>query len=533
MSVLPYLVVFLFLTFSSAKPTSPESPVVDLGYARYKGAYNSTADVSHYLGIRFAAPPIGNLRWRAPQPPPTLRGIQHASAEPPQCPQAPMGAAATNTYPRPILRSDIPDTEDCLYLNVFMPGASVPKRKLPVLVWIHGGGYIFWNATMFNGEDLVQKSNGNLLIVSIQYRLGVLGFLSGNEVKANGVLNAGLLDQEYALKWVQTHISKFGGDPDEVTIWGASAGGGAVLQHAVARNGGYNPPLFKGAMASSMFLPPQYAYNGTIPEFIYDRVITSTGCKNRTGEHSMDCLRKVDLSQIQSINTELNDDGFFGTFTLVPVIDGEFITQRPTQALLQGKVNGQGLLATNVVNEGILVVNQSTASTVNITQFSGDTFPGLRPEHMTRIAQLYAALGSPLDQANLIMGESTYICPSYWFLRAYPGHGFRGMYAVPPALHGDDVPLSFPSFGTPVVQNTFFALTYSESFIRFILSLNPTRGLKSKYITPPWSEYTKTGSEMVFNLTSSGEPDIRSAQSDPGLLERCAYWESISEFTSQ
>ncbi|KAL4250518.1 Carboxylic ester hydrolase, partial [Pleurotus pulmonarius] len=240
----------LLALLSCAVAQAP-APVVDVGNAKYQGTVNAATNISSYFGIRYAAAPIGDLRFRAPQSPPTLAGVQKATAKPQHCLQAPSGKSPTNPYPRSTLRGRAAqDPEDCLFLNVHFPGSTIPARPLPVIVWIHGGGYISGGAASFNGDDLIVKAKNGVVVVVIQYRLGIFGFLSSSQVKANGALNAGLLDQEFALKWVQQHISKFGGDPSLVTIWGESAGAGSVLQQVVARNGRTSPPLFRAAISS-------------------------------------------------------------------------------------------------------------------------------------------------------------------------------------------------------------------------------------------------------------------------------------------
>ncbi|KAH7903515.1 Carboxylesterase family-domain-containing protein, partial [Hygrophoropsis aurantiaca] len=246
------------------------APIVDLGYAQYQGALDTTTNITSFLSIRYAAPPLGDLRFQAPQPPLTAAGVQQATMNPDSCYQT--GFGASNTAPVSIYgfnkrQSTTPtSSEDCLYLNVFVPGEmpaepAAPGTGLPVLVWIHGGGYVAGYAEEFDGADLVADSHNGVVTVVMQYRLGAFGFLSGNEVKASGALNAGLLDQTFALQWVQDHIALFGGDASHVTIWGESAGAGSVLQHIVANGGNTQPPLFSGAITSSTFLPSQYYYN--------------------------------------------------------------------------------------------------------------------------------------------------------------------------------------------------------------------------------------------------------------------------------
>jgi len=209
------------------------APVVDLGYSQYQGSTDTTSNITSFLALRYAAPPLGNLRWTSPQPPLTTSGIQDATAQPGGCYTALPGIAPDN----PSFGPTDDESEDCLFLNVYVPGTKVAPAPsgggLPVVVWFHGGGYISGAAKDYDGSDLVKASNNGVITVVIQYRLGLFGFLAGEAVKQGGSLNAGLLDQNYALKWVQAHISSFGGDASRVTLWGESAGGGSVLQQLV------------------------------------------------------------------------------------------------------------------------------------------------------------------------------------------------------------------------------------------------------------------------------------------------------------
>jgi para-nitrobenzyl esterase len=174
--------------------------------------------VTVYKGVPYAAPPIGDLRWRAPQPPLPWQGVRKAGAFGTSCPQ---------TRPRP----GEAISEDCLFLNVWT-GAASASEKRPVMVWFHGGRFIFGSGAdpRFDGEGLARKG---VVVVTMNYRLGVFGFLAKPELSkesghdASG--NWGLLDQIACLQWVRKNIAGFGGDPDRVTIFGQSAGGGSVL----------------------------------------------------------------------------------------------------------------------------------------------------------------------------------------------------------------------------------------------------------------------------------------------------------------
>src|SRR4051812_24064652 len=173
-----------------------------------------TADgVQKFLGLPYAAPPVGRLRWRAPQPAARCRGVRAATTLPPACPQT-----ANTTGPRS-------ETEDCLYLSVYRP---LRGSHLPVLFWIHGGGPTTGTGNQHDGA-LMARTNG-IVVVSINYRLGPLGFLA----LPDGTANFGLLDQRAAMQWTARNIRAFGGDPRNVTIAGESAGGFSVCSALAA-----------------------------------------------------------------------------------------------------------------------------------------------------------------------------------------------------------------------------------------------------------------------------------------------------------
>ncbi|KAJ7505620.1 Alpha/Beta hydrolase protein [Mycena galericulata] len=506
------------------------SPVINLGYGQYQGTVNTSTNLTTFLGIPYAAAPIGDLRFRAPQPPLNVTGVQQATAEPNQCFQAGDGTSPTN----PLESRDIVigTSEDCLFLNLFFPSdaTGVPVGSLPTIVWIHGGGYDSGAGSTYRGTDLINQSNRGVVVVSIQYRLGVFGFLSGEEVKKNGALNAGLLDQDFALRWVNKHISKFGGDPSKVTIWGQSAGAGSVLQHIVANNGQTKPQLFRGAITSSAFLPSQYNYNDRIPELLYSEVVARTNCSTATD--SMACLRAADAIALETANANINADAFYGLWPLVPVIDGEFITQRLTVAFAEGKINGEALLSVGNAFEGTIFVDQSTGATANATQYALDVFPKFGPVQADTVGKLYAGLGTQLFQENAIQGESLLICPTYYALQAFAGRSFKGEFAIPPATHGNDVLYYFPSialdypeligsFFSPIFNNTAFVDAFAQSFTSFAISLDPNVKVDPTTITPKWNTWDIGRTEMLFNKTDSGEPVVKAITTSDAFLERC------------
>ncbi|KIM92464.1 hypothetical protein PILCRDRAFT_57666 [Piloderma croceum F 1598] len=542
-SIIILCAIFISLVSSSSlrEPgtSRDDSPsVVDLGYATYRGSTDPSTNITSFLSIRYAAPPIGTLRFQAPQAPGHMTGIQNATSLPPQCFQAQSGTSPTNPFVHnPLSRkrqSTSETSEDCLFLDVSVPDIGRAKN-LPVVVWIHGGGYDLGGAAMYPQASLVADSQNRAIAVTIQYRLGAFGFLAGPSVKKRGALNAGLLDQHFALKWVQQYVSAkllllFGGDPTKVTIWGQSddwIGAGSVLQHVVAHAGRTDPPLFRAAITTSAFLPPQYAADDPIPTLLYDAVVASTNCTNAVDPFA--CLVTVDSDILSQANNAITSSAFYGTNVFVPVVDGTFITERPTVTLDRQVVNGVSLsdvlLSVTNAGEGIGFVRPNQTNT---TDFVRQMFPYFSAKQTDQAASYYTALNATLpqasDQAIAIMGESIFICPTHYLLKAFNGKSWKGEFAIPPAYHGDDLKYYFPSFKSygPLFNNTDFIKSFSQSFLDVVLSLNPNTKFDPTNLTPAWNHWSSNNTEMLFNKTSTNEPDIRAVSTDAGLLERCA-----------
>ncbi|KAJ7074583.1 Alpha/Beta hydrolase protein [Mycena amicta] len=512
---------------------SATGPVVNLGYAKYEGAINLQNNVTTFLGVRYAAPPTGNLRWRAPTPPPSVQGtVQQATSQPPRCFQ---GALPANLTGNPVLAvRAIEDSEDCLFLNVYSP-ALTPKKLLPTIVWIHGGGYALGAASDYNGAELVLESNNNVVVVVIQYRLGLFGFLAGKQVHGDGSANAGLLDQDFALRWVNKNIHKFGGDPNKVAIWGQSAGAGSVIQHALAHNGKTEPKLFRAAITSSTFIPSQYPYDHWVPQTRFNQAAELAGCPSST---ALDCLRTIDAGTLAEINLNVTLASYQGTFPFNPVVDGSFITKSPLVQLQEGKINGGVLLALTNTNEGDIFVSANVE--YDVAEYARNLLPALSVPQSKSVAKVYSSLGSPLQQVRAIMTEVIFVCPSYYTLAAFPGKSYKGHFAIPPSLHGDDVSYYFPTFAafgppTPQFNNTDFISAFVGGFLSFAVNLDPNETLLPT-IAPTWPKWSaRAQEEFVFNETASADPEpaIGLQKVDEGLLERCEFWKALRIQTSQ
>ena len=209
-------------TLGLSSPFHNDPLTVRTEQGRVHGKTINGGQVRAFLGLPYAAPPVGDLRWRAPAPPGHWNGVREATQYGAHCMQG-------NVYKDMIFQDSGP-SEDCLYLNVFAPASAKPRSRLPVMFWIHGGGYRAGSASepRHDGDDLPLKG---VVLVTINYRLGVFGFLATADLgkEDDGAAgNYGLLDMVAALEWVKANIREFGGNPDNVTIFGESAGSFAV-----------------------------------------------------------------------------------------------------------------------------------------------------------------------------------------------------------------------------------------------------------------------------------------------------------------
>lgn len=380
------LALGLLLPLLSSSPAAAQSnsstPVVDVGYAKYAGYTNATAGINYYRGLHYAQPPVGALRWEKPVPIESSANFTgqtiQATAQAPACIQGiPAWEYAVSQESGSFAYTPQGQSEDCLILDVLVPSApAAVVGGLPVVVQIHGGGYTVGNALSYPGDAMVNASAGGIIYVSIQYRLGIFGFLGGAEVKQNGVQNAGLYDQRLALEWVQRHIGAFGGDPAKVTIWGGSAGGGSVT-YQLMYGGGLGVPPFRAAIAEYPWWQP--LLNDSTQELQYQLALDAAGCDG------VSCLRGLSEAELTTAGqADFNNsypgpgDGY-GTFWFGPVVDGEFLQSLPDEAFKKGDYYKVPLMVDRDGYEGVIFSNASQTNQVEET-----TDVSAAPKHFVR-----------------------------------------------------------------------------------------------------------------------------------------------------
>lgn len=285
-------------------------------------------ELAVFKGIPFAAPPVGDLRWKAPRHAQAWEGVQDCSEFGPVCPQ-PMA--------NPMVPVDVPQSEDCLYLNVWTPDLK-PEKPLPVMVWIHGGGFHggAGSCPEYDGADLARE---DVVVVTVNYRLGIFGFYYHDDLaKANGeeyAGNYGLLDQIASLKWVQRNIAAFGGDPDNVTVFGESAGGTSISYL-------YASPMAKGLFHRAI------AESGAVLGQL--GVISSAGgSRVQAAETGKKTLEVLGLTDIEALRKAPAEDLLkaAGTLGFAPVINGGVVPGPAQETFSEAPIRVPFLSGTN------------------------------------------------------------------------------------------------------------------------------------------------------------------------------------------
>lgn len=326
--------LFLSLILSSVSWSQRASnPVLTIEGGQVKGVETPTKGVIVYKGIPFAAPPVGKLRWREPQPVVPWKGVKTADK---------YGAAAMqvtwdpNSFYGKEWRASgsVPFNEDCLYLNVWTPAAGDKSKKLPVAMWIHGGGYregFAFEPEMDGGEDWASRG---VILVSVTYRLGVIGFFSHPLLSAespHGVSgNYGLMDQAAALKWIYNNIEQFGGDPKNITIFGQSAGAGSVQSLCAS-------PISKGLISKAISMSGG-GLNGGRPGMSLDTAqLANKKFMDYFGKTTLEQMRALSFDELIQMSQKYTE-ATKARIGWSPVVDNYFLKGTFSQAAMAKEI---------------------------------------------------------------------------------------------------------------------------------------------------------------------------------------------------
>ncbi len=475
-----------------------DSLTVKTEQGKVQGKTINDGKVKAFLGLPYAAPPVGEMRWKAPEAPAKWKDVRDATKFGAHCAQGPVFAD--------MIFQDAGPSEDCLFLNVYAPADSSEKSKLPVMFWIHGGGYS-------GGASSEPRHNGDLLplkgviLVTINYRLGVFGFLATSDLakEGNGAAgNYGLLDMVSALQWVKANIKKFGGDPDNVTIFGESAGSFAVSTLIAS-------PLARGLFAKGIG-ESGAAFSDVLPTDTLDaREKKDDDWVASIGVKSLPELREMSTDKLLAA-VKGKQGGF------PPTIDGKVLVEQVADTYAAGKQAHVPLIAGWNRDEGSFIAMRGMTA----DQWKGmatGLFKDRAPEFLT----LYPgdtdaqALRSSIDY-----GSDSFIALSTWkWLEAHRKTGESPVYryhfelAAPPskfhpgsfAFHSDDIEYVFGTLDTrPGSDWRPEDRKLSEQFMSYWTNFAKTGDPNGPGL-PEWPEYGKADELIHLDSTITSGPD--------------------------
>ncbi|KAF8605651.1 alpha/beta-hydrolase [Ceratobasidium sp. AG-I] len=462
-----------------------QSLSVKLPDATYTGYRNATSGLNVWLGVRYAAPPVGPLRWSGAQAVGNGHGVVNATTTPLQCVQSVANWNATN------------DSEDCLYLNIYAPPGA---KNLPVLVW----------ATQFDPTPLINMSGNKFIAVIIQYR--VRSYHSGSDaIKQSGGFNAGITDARFALEFVQNSIDKFGGSKADVSIWGQSSGGGTVLELIVQegrlrREKQASQSLFKAAILSSPWFPPMGGCADSFSKDQFKNFTAAAGCSssNLTESEMLSCLRETPSATLKQLNYQMNKRPPGRVNYWTACLEDEsgpagYLKIHPAQALKSGVINGDFVLAGSNAADGSAPTNLSTPQ---LFQNFLTTYWPLDSEQVTEVENLYPANAVAFSNSHArgvsVYQDVVFSCGSTWVAEAFTKR--RGSW-----------------------RYLFGIMPFGGAMTNFTVRHDPN----SAALNGTWSPAFKR-SQVVFNMTSPSNVSSTRAvgfyDQLSGTKERCDFW---------
>jgi len=461
--------------------------------------------VDAYLGIPFAKPPIGNLRFRHPQPAEKWSVIYNATKLPNSCYQLPDHVFGREFPGSNVWNPTTPVSEDCLYLNVWVPKTNPRLRKSAVMVWIYGGGYYSGTTTLNVYDGKILAAEHNVIVVSIAYRVGAFGFFCLNVGSAPG--NAGMFDQLMGLEWVQKNIKHFGGDPNNVTLFGESAGSASVSLHLLSplSDSKFQRAILQSGTAN---MPWSTLTMSEAKARSYELAVERLSCPDNGMESIAQCMRGLSAQHL-ALQQYITHGPL--QFPFLPVIDGTFLLEEPVETMHRRAFKKCPILIGSVANEGSAFIIYEILKYVNLTSLSMTYVQFI--ESLTEMFYHYPRFNrtiGPLtleaikfqytdwvdkddDLANLraldaSLGDSQFICPLNQFAQAY-SHARENVYTYfftqrfsgnpwpkwMGVLHGDDIMFMFGEATKPGLNFTDDEKKLSRKMMRY------------------WTNFAKTG----------------------------------------
>jgi para-nitrobenzyl esterase len=506
-------------THASPKPVTP---LVQLDSGSVRGIDQD--DMHVFLGIPYAAPPVGKLRWMPPEPPKHWAGVLNATKFGSNCAQNDdLGVFAKAG-----------GDEDCLYLNVYVSKeAAESHRKLPVLVWIHGGALLVGAGRDYNPIKLAAE--GKAVVVTINYRVGLLGFFANPAIDREGheFANYGFMDQLSALGWVQRDIAGFGGNPGNVTIFGESSGGCSVfaLMAAPQAAGKFQHVIAMSGAAIALIFP---TFGSPKPLNYGEQVGASFAKKVGCADGDVaGCLRKLTTRQILANQTRF-------AFRQ-PIIDGRLLPTTPAKAFRTGNFNHVTLVNGSTQNEGTFFAGlpeNATGVAMTAQDYPNQLLTFYTDKALTeRILKEYPLkdYNTPSEAWAAAVTSSLFACPALaidrWLADKIPVYAYEFADRTAPsylnpttfpqgAAHTSELPYIFPGFhggaGRPITLNPLQEIL-SDQMVAYW-----THAWDSTALELTWPRYNPAQDDFMTLILPS--PHMTSGQFSN--LHHCAFWDS-------
>ncbi|MGH8784997.1 MAG: carboxylesterase/lipase family protein [Cupriavidus necator] len=487
-----------------------------------------TASTLQFLGIPYAAPPTGSARWVAPQAAASWRGVRDASKFGPHCPQpdTPFGRASNTS-------------EDCLYLNVYRPKGNGP---FPVMVWIHGGALFLGESDDYDPSQLVGQG---VVVVTINYRLGALGFLAHASLSAEAAGssgNYGIMDQQAALNWVQSNIAAFGGDSNNVTVFGESAGGHSVHTHLAS-------PLSAGLFHKAIIESGSYSLDTPSLQTAQsqgENFATAAGCTDQSAA----CLRSLTLAQILA-----NQSAIITGAGVLATVDNKVLTQTHRAAFATGNFNRVPVIEGSNGHEFSLISAfffDFTAPPTGLGPVTAANYPTAESlilsfydarKTVADVDAVYpvASYLNPVDAIDAIGTDSAYSCPARNSVQAMSNYTtvFQYEFNDPnaPMIYLPASP-SHPTWGA-----------YHASEMQYLFKVTPSipsprafdRAQQdlSRQMVGFWAQFAKTGNPNAMgsslwpqytattDTAMSLDPTGVKTTTDFAARHRCMFWTGL------
>ncbi|XP_043475409.1 esterase E4-like [Leptopilina heterotoma] len=534
-------------------------PIVKIHQGEIEGKIQQSRNgryFSSFLGIPYALPPINNLRFKSPQPAESWTGKLEAHKDANMCPQ--------------MNGSRVIGDEDCLYINVYAPFTDfnnftkneTQKNLTAVMVWIHGGAFVEGSSqsTLYSPGFLLDK---NIVLVTFNYRLGILGFLSTGDSVAPG--NYGLKDQVLALKWIQNNIQFFGGNRSRVTIFGESAGGSSASLHAFSNN---SKGLFHQYITQSgnAFVPWTFQNKTYFASFV-KKLGLFFGCITFNSEDLIKCLQTKSIDKLLSTSVTFSTIARFAKLTWTPTNEPEsedaFLTDTPENLIAQNKLREYPFISGNVINEGLMITELLYASNLAYTtiRLGLDEFinyfsnyylhPKDKNQFRIEVKKKYFSKGIFSSKEEFVVGLTRFATdaffnypllkyiqtlsekfqsPAYFYSFGYQGResiikSLKKNYGDPKVGHTDDLDYLFPKKSVIIKgQDQIISELIVDLWTSFAITGKPTSDLLEN--PNLWTPYRE--SKNYLNISGSIlDIDMKVSVDDSYFFDRMDFFSRI------